>query len=92
MQQRLHATEGRASLQSSYKGECAVAEFITRGSLTRKITQADFKRQGPDFLFFLGGVLHFIYFVCEGAVACIQRPEDKLLESALSLPHVGPRD
>lgn len=48
---------------------------------------------GPRILFFnFFLVLHFIYFVCEGAVACIQRPEDKWLESALSFPRVGPRD
>lgn len=43
------------------KGECAVAEFITCGSLPRKITQADFKRQGPDFFFFWGRVSYILF-------------------------------
>lgn len=51
-QQHLHATEGGISPQSSYKGQCPVAEFITRGSLPSKITQGRLQLPGPRLFFF----------------------------------------
>lgn len=61
-----------------------MAEFITRGSLPSKTTWGAFHCQHLFGDLFLSYILFL--FVCEGAAACIWRPEDDRLESTLSFP------